>query len=219
MPTKAVPLEVIQAGYRTSLKGIGTRIMQMRRERQLSQVELAAKIDVGRGSIALWEAGNTIPDLAALCFLAEKLGVSVHWLCFGGHNPDGDEEREELPITLVQLHPDKEPTIAQVIHADKKFINLARSDYVNLLGTTVTQDLANTRFAKDDVIIYDSAGKDPSVGGNFIYKSGSRLMIGEFVPRIGDKITVKNDEASFDTTIAEIMPYVVGRIVTHIHKS
>lgn len=219
MPTKAVPLEVIQAGYRTSLKGIGNRIMQMRRERQMSQVELAAKIDVGRGSIALWEAGHTIPDLAALCFLSEKLGVSVYWLCFGGANPAVDDDREELPITLVQLHPDKEPSITKVIHADKQFVNLARSDYVNLLGTTVTQDLANSRFTKDDVVIYDSAGKDPAVGGDFIYKSGSRLMIGEFVPRIGDRITVKHDGASFDTTVSEIMPYVVGRIVTHIHKS
>lgn len=219
MPTKAVPLEVIQAGYRTSLKGIGHRIMQMRRERQLSQVELAQKIDVGRGSIALWEAGNTIPDLPALCYLSEKLGVSVNWLCFGGQNPGGDEEREELSITLVKLHPDKEPEAETIIHADKRFIDLSKADYVNLLGVVVHKEMATKRYHQDDIVIYDSAATNPSLGGDYIYKSGARLLIGNFVPHVGEKLVVRDDDKTFDVTVSEIMPYVIGRIVTHIHKS
>lgn len=57
-----------------------TRLKELRKEKQLGQVELAEKINVGKSIISLWENGQCEPTLSRLVELALFFGVSIDYL-------------------------------------------------------------------------------------------------------------------------------------------
>ena len=52
-------------------------LIQMRRLMQMTQEDLAEKLDVTRQAVAKWEAGESIPDLEKCRQLADIFGVSL----------------------------------------------------------------------------------------------------------------------------------------------
>lgn len=56
-------------------KGIARAIRFWRRTRYLSQSELAAKVGVSRGRVAIWEAGRSPPTMERLWGLGRALDV------------------------------------------------------------------------------------------------------------------------------------------------
>ena len=65
------------------METLGRRIARLRRERELKQEELAAKLDVSGQAVSKWENDQTCPDISALPKLAEILGVTVDELLTG----------------------------------------------------------------------------------------------------------------------------------------
>lgn len=59
---------------------IGTRIKELRTEKQMMQRELAAVLNVTQDSISLWENGKRIPDTQYIIALALYFGVSTDYL-------------------------------------------------------------------------------------------------------------------------------------------
>ena len=56
---------------------IGKRIQRLRRERSLTQEQLAAALGVTSAAVSKWETNAAIPDVAMLCPLARMLGITV----------------------------------------------------------------------------------------------------------------------------------------------
>lgn len=56
------------------------RLKELRQEKKIGQVELAASIGVSRGVISLWENGLREPTMGSLIALAEYFGVSLDFL-------------------------------------------------------------------------------------------------------------------------------------------
>ena len=71
---------------------IGKRIALLRKEKGLTQEELANHMGVSPQAVSKWENDQTCPDISALPKLAELLGVTVDELLTG---------REELPAVRV----------------------------------------------------------------------------------------------------------------------
>lgn len=59
---------------------IGQRIAQERKNLDLSQMGLAARLDVSRQAISKWESDTAIPEIDKLIALSRLFGVSVGWL-------------------------------------------------------------------------------------------------------------------------------------------
>jgi len=59
---------------------IGGRILALRKERGLSQEDLAAKLPVSRQAISKWELGESIPDTENIVQLSRLFGVSTDFL-------------------------------------------------------------------------------------------------------------------------------------------
>jgi transcriptional regulator with XRE-family HTH domain len=59
---------------------LADKISELRRANQMSQEELAEKMDVSRQSVSKWESGNSIPDLNKIIKLSEIFGVSTDYL-------------------------------------------------------------------------------------------------------------------------------------------
>ena len=62
---------------------IGNRIVKLRKDLQLSQEDLAAKIGVTRQSVSKWETDVCAPDAYNLMSLAEVLQTSVEYIVTG----------------------------------------------------------------------------------------------------------------------------------------
>lgn len=55
----------------------GKLIMYLRKQRQLSQQDLADKLSVTRGTVSNWEIGRRTPDVVTLIALSDLFGVSM----------------------------------------------------------------------------------------------------------------------------------------------
>lgn len=62
---------------------LGDRILSLRKERGVSQVELAKMLDVSRQAVSKWENNQSAPDTAKLIQLADALDTEVAYLATG----------------------------------------------------------------------------------------------------------------------------------------
>lgn len=65
---------------------IGERISELRKERKLSQIQLADALDVTRQAVSKWENDQTAPDTIKLIQLADLLETDVEYLATGRHS-------------------------------------------------------------------------------------------------------------------------------------
>lgn len=80
------------------LNTIGAYIAMLRRQRGLSQRELAERIGVSNQAVSKWENGDNLPDIALLLPLAELLHTTVDALLSAG------EGRFRHPVDMTKLH-------------------------------------------------------------------------------------------------------------------
>ena len=57
---------------------LGKRIAGMRRQRGISQTELAERLGVTSQAVSKWECGNAIPDIEILLALSHLFGVTIN---------------------------------------------------------------------------------------------------------------------------------------------
>lgn len=65
-------------------KNVGTTIARLRKNRKLTQADLAAKLNVSAKTISKWENGLGFPEIIQFPELASVFGVSVDYLMNGG---------------------------------------------------------------------------------------------------------------------------------------
>lgn len=56
---------------------IGKFIAELRKEKNMTQSELAQKLGITDKSISRWENGRTMPDISLLSVLAEELNTTI----------------------------------------------------------------------------------------------------------------------------------------------
>ena len=67
-----------------NMLSIGKKISNLRKEKNLTQVELADQLGISYQAVSNWERGDSMPDISKLSELAEILEVSIDELL--GHN-------------------------------------------------------------------------------------------------------------------------------------
>lgn len=63
---------------------IGQYIKKLRKEKGLTQTQLADKLNISFQSVSKWEVGETLPDTNILLSLCNELGTTVDTLLSGG---------------------------------------------------------------------------------------------------------------------------------------
>ena len=63
---------------------IGKYIQTLRKEKNMTQLELAEKLNISHQAVSKWENGETLPDIGIILELCELLGVSADALLNGG---------------------------------------------------------------------------------------------------------------------------------------
>ncbi len=65
---------------------IGNRLYNLRKEKNISQEELANALDVSRQTISKWETGESTPDFNKICPLCDYFGITSDELLSGKQN-------------------------------------------------------------------------------------------------------------------------------------
>lgn len=83
------------------------RLKMLRKERGLSQEELAARLDVSPGSVGNWEIGSNMPHLKVMTKIAALFDVDVFYLWKGEESSRHVTMRERSPeygaLNLAEL--------------------------------------------------------------------------------------------------------------------
>lgn len=83
---------------------IGKFIAEMRKEQDLTQIDLAEKLGISNKTISKWECGNGMPDYAVMEKLCEILKINVNELLSGERLPSQEysKKAEENIMSLMQ---------------------------------------------------------------------------------------------------------------------
>ena len=80
---------------------MGNTIMRLRKEKGLTQEQLANELGISYQAVSKWETGNSCPDIATLPLLAALFGVSIDAL-FGLDAPEAEEPSAEPELHTVE---------------------------------------------------------------------------------------------------------------------
>ncbi len=83
------------------LQKIGTFLKELRKEKELTQEQLAESLNVSRRTVSRWETGSNLPDLDLLVEMADLYQVDLRELLDGERK--SERMNEELKETVMQV--------------------------------------------------------------------------------------------------------------------
>ena len=81
---------------------LGEKILALRTQKEMSQEELAAALEVSRQSVSKWETNQSVPDLDKIIRLADLFGVTVDQLVREGERPEPPEPPEPQVVYVAE---------------------------------------------------------------------------------------------------------------------
>ena len=133
---------------------IGEFLKELRKEKGITQEQLAEQFNVSRRSVSRWETGSNMPDITLLVELAEFYDVSISEIIDGERK--SEKMNEEVKETALKLS-DYTETINQRIK-------------MRLFWLTITAIVGMIAF-----IVIDILGLDKT---NYIYKRIASVSLG-----------------------------------------
>ena len=104
---------------------LGERIISLRKERSISQTELARRLNVSRQAVSKWEQGTSSPDTAKLIQLAEILETEVEYLATGIR-----PEPKSVVLNVVETVEKEKVVVQEVIrHVKRRPVKKNPIDY------------------------------------------------------------------------------------------
>ena len=85
----------------------GKFVSELRREKNMTQEELGARLGVTNKTVSRWENGNYMPDISLLQQLSAELGVNVNEVLSGKRLLDDEVRREADENVLSSLQQKK----------------------------------------------------------------------------------------------------------------
>ncbi len=123
---------------------IGKFISECRKEKQLTQEQLATQLGVTSKSISKWERGNCLPDAAKYIPLCEILGITVNEL-FAGERINSETEKEAKDCLMDLL-------VGRIYDAD---CGVSYADFKNALFRMAETTVMLSKFrSKEAAVAY-----------------------------------------------------------------
>ena len=82
-------------------KQIGNFIAKKRKEKNLTQMQLAEILGVSNKTVSKWENGNCMPDYSIIKPLCDELGITVSELMDGEEKDNKPENAEDMRIMFL----------------------------------------------------------------------------------------------------------------------
>ena len=120
---------------------IGKFILNSRKEKGLTQEQLAEKLSVTSKSISRWENGNTMPDYSLLKELCNELGINVNEL-LSGEKIKGNDYMNKSEENLIKLR--------KQIDKRKKVLTIISYVFIAIIVVAFILNMVLNRVFPDD---------------------------------------------------------------------
>ncbi len=122
---------------------IGTFLKLLRKEKNLTQEQLAEQLGVSNRTVSRWENGNNMPDISLLSEIAEFYDVSIPELIYGERKSENmREEAKEVAETMSDYAKAEKETLVKSIRNMSLIGFIALIIYM-VLGRTSVYDRNN----------------------------------------------------------------------------
>lgn len=129
---------------------IGKFIATCRKEKKLTQEQLAEKLGITKNAVSKWERGMSLPDVSLFKSLCEELDISIEEL-INGEKDNSDEAKEKAIITTLNEK-------NRVKRNSKKVITtLCIVFAIILLGLLYYNEKLKVNLVTDSDYLYDEA--------------------------------------------------------------
>lgn len=167
---------------------IGRFIAELRKEKKLTQIDLANKLGITDRAISKWENGRGLPDLSLLTPLCEILDISINELLSGSRldKKDYQEKLEENIINTID-YTDKK------IKKTKKFFVIVLSVIVIMfIVLFMFYGIDITRMRNNKPVIFSTLGYSyaPAID---LKENEIELAITDYLIQKGDSEPKHND--------------------------
>lgn len=160
----------------------GNLIKELRTGKELTQKELAERINVSTAAVSKWENGKGFPDISILESLSFELGISITELVKGEKAP-GVSEADSVAMEIIEI--------------SKKEIKFERTRQIFITAVFIASVLLVNIF-----IIFDAVSgyqnnltfyvSTASLTGLFMFLSGGNaILFGLFNLFFGNKISIQ----------------------------
>ena len=96
------------------------KLFELRKQKGISQEELADKLNISRQTLSKWELGNSTPDMEKLILLSDYFDISLDELVFGNKLETYKETLKE-GITIANVLDEKILTVENKQKTKKGF--------------------------------------------------------------------------------------------------
>lgn len=99
----------------SSPPNIGARVRDIRRERGMTQDQLAERIGVSRSAVAQWETGRAGQLTGNLSRIADVLGIGMEYLMHGADKRAAGQVGQGDELALLRLYRECSPEDRQLV--------------------------------------------------------------------------------------------------------
>jgi len=129
---------------------IGRFLRELRKEKELTQEQLAEKFGVSSRSVSRWENGNTMPELGILVELAEYYGVDIKEIIDGERKSESMENEEKETLRKVADYAEVEKKLVVRRKCIVTFVGTLMFALCIMIGYIVFPKLPEESFLRSD---------------------------------------------------------------------
>lgn len=119
---------------------IGKFISECRKEKHLTQAQLAERLGVTDRAVSKWETGRSLPDASIMLELCEQIGVTVNDL-FNARRIDMENYKEIAEKTMLEIREREEQTAKKLLSYEIVIAVISLFVFLSLFGIALLADL------------------------------------------------------------------------------
>jgi len=130
-------------------KKIGEFMKELRREKSITQEQLAEIMCVSNRTVSRWETGSNLPDICMIIELADYYNVDLEELLDGERRSEKmNEELKETVLKVADFTNDEKIKLMRKLHVFSwigvvSFIVFMILEYTDLVGLGITKNIAD----------------------------------------------------------------------------
>ncbi len=150
----------------------GEFIKNLRKENNMTQLELAKKLNCTDKAVSRWETGKGLPDADTLLSLSDVFGVSINEILLGERfnfpsaNNEPSNIAEKTPI-IEEIISTADETIVEILKDKEEFAKAKRSDILVVIACclqAINLFVMPRVYPSDYLLIYGSMASFVLVG-------------------------------------------------------
>lgn len=194
-----------------NMEQVGKTIARLRKQHNMTQLELADKMGISFQAVSNWERGNSMPDVSKLPELAALFDVTIDQLLgekseLMEHAVQGDikEYFETNPVTAAELRdiaPMLKPDQIDALAESEKITDFHdMEDLLPFIGTDVADKLAQKMISKGESIADVAPFMSRKMIGELaesLYQTGGLNVLEDILPHLPQKSLIKIAEEEY----------------------